>query len=282
MNDLETIKNSETQAIVDLASSIQPIEIISNGNVKRVALPPGWKLQEEDDENLGPRPSRKTGIVWLDDQESFILYIKRHDIASLTTIYCEADYKSSKIDFNCVINDHGGNEDDQQWRDHRALYTPLFSEEWNRWIGSNKRLFTQLEMALFIEENLQDIAAAENYPTGQQLLEMATSFQANQDMRFKSAIRLQNGGVNMNFVQDDDNQTLTQMKLFEKISIGIPVFWNGDAYQITARLRYRVKEGHLTFWYELIRHDKVLEDATKTMINNIKEATGVPLYFGKI
>lgn len=282
MNDLETIKNSETQAIVDLASSIQPIEIISNGYIKRVALPPGWTLREEDDENLGPRPSRKTGIVRLDDQESFILYIKRHDIASLTTIYCEADYKSSKIDFKCVINDHGGAEYDQQWRDHRALYTPIFSEEWSRWIGSNKRLFTQLEMALFIEENLQDIAAAENYPTGQQLLEMATSFQANQDMRFKSAIRLQNGGVNMNFVQDDDNQTLTQMKLFEKISIGIPVFWNGVAYQITARLRYRVKEGHLTFWYELIRQDKVLEDATKTMINNIKEATGVPLYFGKI
>ena len=85
----------------------------------------------------------------------------------------------------------------------------------------------------------------------------------------------------MSFVQDDDNQTLAQMKLFEKIAIGIPVFWNGDAYQITARLRYRVKEGRLTFWYELIRHDKVLEDATKTLINKIQDATGVPLYFGR-
>ena len=137
-------------------------------------------------------------------------------------------------------------------------------------------------MAMFIEENLQDIAASEGFPTGQQLLEMATSFQASQDMRFKSAIRLQNGGVNMSFVQDDDTQTLAQMKMFEKIAIGIPVFWNGTAYQITARLRYRVKEGRLIFWYELIRNDKVLEDATKTMIAKIKEATDVPLYFGRI
>lgn len=85
----------------------------------------------------------------------------------------------------------------------------------------------------------------------------------------------------MSFVQDDDNQTLTTMKLFEKIAIGIPIFWGGDAYQITARLRYRVKEGRLTFWYELIRPDKILEDATKTLINKIKVSTGVPLFFGQ-
>ena len=153
--------------------------------------------------------------------------------------------------------------------------------EWNRWTGNDTEPLSQTGFAMFIEDNLADIAAVEGMPTGQQLLEMATSFQANQDMRFKSAVRLQNGGVNMSFVQDDDNQTLAQMKLFEKIAIGIPVFWNGDAYQITARLRYRVKEGRLTFWYELIRHDKVLEDATKTLINKIQDATGVPLYFGR-
>ena len=84
----------------------------------------------------------------------------------------------------------------------------------------------------------------------------------------------------MNFIQDDDQQTLTQMKLFEKIAIGIPVFWNGDAYQITARLRYRVKDGKLTFWYELIRKDKVFEDASNNLINKLKSAINVPFYFG--
>lgn len=84
----------------------------------------------------------------------------------------------------------------------------------------------------------------------------------------------------MSFVQDDDKQTLATMQMFDKISIGIPVFWNGAAYQITARLRYRVKEGQLHFWYELIRPDKILEDATKTLISHIKGETDVPLYFG--
>lgn len=277
-------KTSETQAIIDLAQAIRPAELCSisqTSHIKKYALPPGWTEKVFDEEGLLEQPHRKNGSVSLDDDGSFISYINRHKIDDLSTIYCQADYKESKVAFKCIINDHGASRDGQQWRDHCAVYQPKFSEEWSRWIGGNKRQFTQLEMALFIEENLQDIAAVDGYPTGQQLLEMATSFQANQDMRFKSAIRLQNGGVNMSFVQDDDNQTLAQMKIFEKIAIGIPVFWNGDAYQITARLRYRVREGKLTFWYELIRSDKTLEHATKQLIDKIKLETGIPLYFGR-
>lgn len=277
-------KTSETQAIVDLARAIRPSELCSDSqtsHIKRYALPPGWTEKVFDEEKLLEQPYRKNGSIALDDDDSFIAYINRHKIVDLSTIYCLADYENSRIDFKCIINDHGAPQDGQQWRDHCAAYQPEFSEEWRRWVGGNKRQLSQLEFAMFIEENLNDVAAPEGMPTGSQLLEMATSFQANQDMRFKSAIRLQNGGVNMSFVQNDDNQTLATMQMFEKISIGIPVFWNGDAYQITARLRYRVREGRLNFWYELIRSDKTLEHATKQLIEKIKLETGIPLYFGR-
>ena len=279
---MDDIKNSETQEIINLAASIKPIEIASQDHVKRIALPPEWSLEENDDEKLLAVPARKKGVVRLDEQDSFIAYINRHKLTDLTTIYCQADYRQSKVDFDCVINDHNSANDGQQWRDHRAIYTPVFSEEWKRWSGGNKQQYSQVEFASFIEENLNDIAAADGMPTGTQLLEMAISFEANQDRRYKSSIRLQSGGVQLNFVEDDDAQTLQQMKLFEKISIGIPVFWNGTAYRIDARLRYRVTQGSLKFWYELIRPDKVIEDATKTMIDKIKSETCVPLYFGKI
>lgn len=287
MYEDEKVKMSETQAIVDLASKICPVEIASNDDesIRRVALPPGWEFKEIDEENLLMHPRRKKGNASLKDSESFINYINRHKNHPYTTIYCDQDYSQSKVNFTCIFNDHayqsqGGEYSYPSWRDFTAKYTPKFSEEWNRWVGGNKRQFTQLEMAEFIEENLSDIAAAEGMPTGSELLEMATSFEANQDMRLKSAIRLQSGGVNMNFVQDDDGQTLVRMKLFEKIAIGIPVFWGGDAYQIAARLRYRVKEGRLTFWYELIRSDKVLEHATKELIKKIESGTSVPLFMG--
>lgn len=281
MDQFGEIKSSETQAIIDLASQITPVEIAGQDHIKRVALPPGWELEEKDDECLRIQPYRKTGIIELKEQGSFVDYINRHKIIDLTTIYCLADYLKSEIGFRCIINDHSGQADGQQWRDHEVRYTPFFSEEWKRWTRNDRIQKSQIEFASFIEDNLADIAAAEGMPTGAQLLEMAVSFEANQDKRYKSSIRLQSGGVQLNFVEDDDAQTLQQMKLFEKIAIGIPVFWGGDAYQLTARLRYRVTQGALTLWYELIRPDKILEHATNTVIKNIKSETEVPLYFGR-
>ena len=222
----------------------------------------------------------------MSDVDSFIGYINRHKLAASTVIYTAADYAAGAISLTCIINDHmqpkeytppfGG----QNWRDFSVRYQPIKSVEWCRWNEKNAVPFTQLEFALFIEDNLQDIAAVEGMPTGQQVLEMATKFQATMDIRYKSNIRLPSGGVNLMFVNDDDAQTVESMKLFERISIGIPVFWGGDAYQVDARLRYRVKDGGLKFRYELIRADKIMEDATKKLIEKIRTETLCPLFFG--
>lgn len=249
-------------------------------DITRVALPPGWKLSEHDDEAHAMTPRRKRAKVRLHDAESFIGYAKRHGSLDYSTVWCEADYAAGKVGFTAIINDHG-EEEDPHWRDHTARYAPVYSQEWRSWIGKNKQAFSQAEFAMFIEDSLKDVASAEGLPTGAQMLEMALSFEANQDMRFKSAVRLQNGGVQMSFVQDDDSQTLARMQLFDRFAIGIPVFWNGDAYRIDARLRYRVRDGKLTFWYELVRQDKVLESATMTLIEQIRTQTGSPFFFGE-
>lgn len=250
-------------------------------SITRVALPPGWSLEETDDEKHGYTPRRKRAQVRLHDAPSFTDYVRRHGSLTDSTVWCEANYVEGKVAFVAIINDHGEEADQADWRDHTARYTPTFSEEWRRWVLKNKTTFGQAEFAQFIEDNLKDVASAEGLPTGAQMLEMALSFEANQDMRFKSAIRLQNGGVQMSFVQDDDSQTLAKMQLFDRFALGIPVFWNGDAYRIDARLRYRVRDGKLSFWFELIRQDKVLEAATTTLIEQIRTATGSPFFFGE-
>jgi len=280
------VENPELNNIAEtLAREMkQPIEIISepSGNLKRVALPPYWTLVEKDDDaRLLAAPRRKIAKVRLLDAESFIEYVRRHGSMADSTIWCVADYLAGKVNFLGILNDHGEDENKAAWRDHRATFAPVFSEEWNRWVAQHKKPFSQADFASFIEDNLKDIASVEGQPTGAQMLEMALTFEANQDMRFKSAIRLQNGGVQMSFAQDDDAQTLQKMQVFDRFSIGFPVFWNGDAYRLDARLRYRVREGKLTFWFELIRQDKVLEAATQTLIAEIREKTGNPFFFGE-
>lgn len=280
------MEKMENRPIENLAETLakelkQPFEIASNEflHVRRIAMPPGWRIQEINDETLLQQPLRKLAKVLLDDAGSFISYVNRHCTMD-TTIWVKADYSAGKIECSAIINDHGGEENGSDWRDHTATYIPRFSEEWNRWKSGDKKLMTQADFATFIEDNLADIAGSDGFPSGADMLRMAIEFEAKQDLRFKSAIRLQSGGVDLAFVQQEDNGTLQKMKLFDRFAIGVPVFWGDAAYRVEARLRYRVREGKLSFWYELIRADKVMEAAANAIVQKIADPTRKPIFYG--
>src|SRR5574337_191587 len=143
------------------------------------------------------------------------------------------------------------------------------------WLGMDGKPQSQVAFATFIEDNLRDIAATEGFPTGAEMLSMALSLEANQDSRFKSSVRLQSGGVDLTFVEKEDAETLRRMSIFERFAIGIPPFFNGPAYRVEARLRYRVRDMQLSFWYDLIRPDLTLADAVRSELASIAEKTSV-------
>ena len=149
----------------------------------------------------------------------------------------------------------------------------------------NSRPMRQAEFAAWIEDQLPDIAEVEGLPTGTQMLEMALNFEAKQDMRFKSAVRLQSGGVNMEYVSTDDGATIERMRVFDRFSVGIPVYWGCARFRVDARLRYRTTEGKLQFWYELIRPARVAEAAATDLISRLKTTLtaselSVPVFMG--
>ena len=279
-DNIQTILNAAAKPSVEIIS----LKTLQDGQLPVILTPEGYKadvltsLKLQDLEKHLDKPLRKRGVVRLHDASSFIQYVNQHQQAGRSSVWCDADYQQSKVDLVAIFNDHG--TDATGWRDHIALYSPLQSVEWKRWIGKNRQTFSQVEFALFIEDNLQDIASVEGMPTGTQMLEMAMNLEANQDSRFKSNIRLQSGGTELAFVQKEDDATLEKMRLFERFSIGIPPFFNGGAFRIDARLRYRVRDGKLTFWFELIREDKVLQAAAEEEITKIADATGTSVLQG--
>lgn len=254
----------------------RPFEI--SADLEYIALPEGWKL--EDCEKMLPSPRRKKAIVSVTDEKSFVSYAKRHGSLDCCTIWCDANYQLGKVGYTAIINDHGDDPDDQQWRDHLARFAPELSVEWKRWNSNHKKTMSQFEFASFIEENLADIASADGYPTGTAMLQMATLLEITQDSSIKSAIRLQSGGVRVSYVEDDNAETAKSMEVFNRFALGLPVFWGGAAYQVEARLKYRLNSGKLSFWYELNRPDKALEDAAKTLTESIQTTTGFPMFHG--
>jgi uncharacterized protein YfdQ (DUF2303 family) len=243
---------------------------------KAFALPPGWTKQDIDLEKMLPAPLRKKAVVSLDDSASFIDYFKKQGSLVNSSIWGRTDFATNKTMFIAVLNDHGETANETGWRDHTATFEPRLSEEWKRWntAASTKEGMSQVAFAEFIESNRQDVASGEGLPSGGEMLDMALNFEANQDMKFKSGIRLQSGAVDMAFVQSDSDQTIAKMKMFDRFNIGIPVFMGGDGYKIEARLRYRVPSGNLKFHIDLIRTDRVLDDAMKSLGKAIADGTG--------
>ena len=71
------------------------------------------------------------------------------------------------------------------------------------------------------------------------------------------------------------------MSIPEQFTIGVPVFENGDKWQVDVRFRYRIEEGgRLTMWLELVRPHKTIETAVKELRQQIGEKTGLQVLNG--
>lgn len=256
-----------------------PLEM-PEGAKPSILIPSGFEVK--DIEFLLPAPVRKRANVTLNDTGSFIAYVKKHGSLDNATIYADADFEKQTATLKAIVNDHGSEPTAATWRDHTATYQPIKTVEWKRWNDNDGayHAMPQDQFAAFLEENMGDIATVEGMPTGTEMLRMATEFEATADKRFKSKVNLQGGGINLVFVDQDNAETQSVMRVFERFGLGLRVFLNGDAYRIDARLKYRQSGGVLSFWYELIRADRVFEDAIKSEFAKVKEQTGFPLLYG--
>lgn len=273
----QTTDNIQT-AINAGAASVQPV--FSHGGIAYVAMPGEYQIR--DLENLLPAPTRKRADVATTDVDSFIFYTKKHGEADTCTIYADIDAEVSRFNLIGVLNDHGAATLAAQWRDHQCKFQPAQAVEWKRWLGKNKQQFSQTDFATWLEDNLPDIASVAGMPSGADVLQMALGFEANAEKRLRSKINLQSGGVQFEFVEDEDKDTRTKMQVFERFTLGLPVFdGSADAYPLEARLKYREKDGKVIFWYELIRSDRVFKTAVTDELARIKEATGFPVVSGK-
>lgn len=248
-----------------------------------VAVPKNFEMSaiEVDLEKFLPAPRTTTAQAVMGDDASFLAYIERHKTEASTVVWCDFDPQTYRLSFTAVFDDHANGQ--PGWRRHSAKFTPRMSNEWTAWTKANKTSMPQVEFAEFLERQELDIAQKEGRPTCLQMMEMATNFEASSDKRLRSSVRLQDGSIRLEYIDGEDEKTIQQMKLFERFTIGIPVFWGGPAYLIDARLKHRSNAGKVSFHYELVRPDRSHEDAAHELIAKIREGiNGTPLMLGQV
>ncbi len=230
-------------------------------------------------------PARKSGTVKVNDVESFIEATTRHKDDNHTVIYAALQ----PAQFLAVINDHQDStrasqsgHDGARWRDHRVAFPLAHSNEWRAWLEKDGKTFAgQEEFAYFIENNLPDFKT----PEGGRMLDIALNFRAKQSVSYKGAARLQNGSVELNYQEITEGSAgpTGKFTIPEEFTISIPV-WTGldqKKYIVEARLRYRVKSGGISIWYDLNRPHKVIEQAFADTLHTIETSLGkTPIIFG--
>lgn len=277
MNDLN--KENIAQTIFEQARKPEELQH-SRVSGKLFAVPDGWSLKTDAEmEHLQLHPRRKKGNITFTTSESFIEYVNLHKTDE-TRIYAVST-AAYPLRVRAVFNENRPSNDLAGWCDFSATFIPKTALEWETWTGLNKKPRDQFQFAAFIEENLKDIYRPDQeegratMPSGAEMLDMAIKFEVNSEKRFKSSIRLQSGGSNIDFVDTDDAATVERMSVFDKFAIGIPVFWKAQGYVITARLRYRNQSGKLVLWYELIRPDLTVDDAVSDALALIEKGTEI-------
>lgn len=267
--DLTESTDNDTQSAINAGVRIADVRQTGlRDGLPFVMVPNDCRLEFIAQGSQIEHPHRHIGTAKMRDVKSFTKYVNELNIESVTKIYATLE----PARFIAVFNDHA---EFPGFRDHRCDFTVTPSREWQTWTGRDRKSMSQLQFAELLEDNLPDIVT----PAGADMLELALNFEATKNASFRSVQRLRDGSVNFSWVDETagkDGGTIGMPAVF---IINIPVFENGLAYEVTARLKYRVADGKLAIWYELVRPHKTLETAFRAIWAEIEKDCGF-VYLG--
>lgn len=240
-------------------------------------------------------PTRIRTQVSLSDPASFTAYVNRFKDED-TLIF--ADVTDTGAKFTAILDFHKagarpGSEDAEQpakldtaiprYLSHAATFECQKTTEWLRWMDCNGKKMSQVEFATWLEEN-QDLIVE---PSGGELLELVQNLEGKSDVRFATAVKLQNG---RNSLQYDEDVTLSgtvqsksgKMEIPQNIGAGIAPFQGVSKYAVNARLKYRIEQRKLTFWFETITPHRIVRDAVNDVLLRIESETKLTPLAGKV
>jgi len=203
---------------------------------------------------------------------------------------------------------------------HRAFYQFPFSEEWKAWMkmnfnGSPDTIFDQTKFAEFLEDramdlidppdffhadfdageadpvkkaqaealkHLQDISVRLNmsYAKTMELMKLAEGLSATEQGEFSDKSKLSSGEANLSFSKVYKDGRGEDLKVPGLFLIAIPVFYNGPAWRMVVRLRFRVVSGKLIWFYQILKPEVTFKTAFDADLLKAAKETGLPLYLG--
>jgi len=252
----------------DIAAAIEAGRALGRNQIHELNGAPFMVTDDNESitnlEHLLMKPRRIQQRVTASDAQSFTEYYNRYSNDD-SVIFC--DIKAGR--FKAIIDYHG--KDSPERCDHILLFDVENTQEWDEWNKHSGSKMDQVEFAMFIEDNLDEIVD----PVGATMLEIALSLNATTKTIFKSGTRLHDGQVQLEFVEDIKGSAgaMGNLTIPETIRLGIRPFRGAERYELNAKFRYRINQGRLVMWYDLKRPESVFETAIAGELTVIEKNT---------
>lgn len=257
----ESNLDDSLELLLDVGRSQADAMMVDGGNVPYVLVPAGSKVQPVPELIFNEHcvaPERIKQIVKVLDPDSFVNYYKLFSDLNSRVF---ADETTMKV--LAVLDYHNTGALGPRWGQHKTELNLVLSEPWKVWINSNNKHLTQTEFSEFLEQNSMDITN----PSAATVREMCGDLQATTEVEFASGVRMQDGQIRFKYTESTKaTMKGNQLDVPERFTLGVPVFIGGADISLEALLRFRAKEGKLSFWYTLVRP----EDAKRTAFQSAR------------
>lgn len=287
-NIIEEYNQPEVKEITEPRTGVKALVIVKGNSVQPLPATHFDDYREE--------PAERTGTANFTAIESLIDHVNRFKDTD-SALFAVDD--RTKPSITAILNYHrAGAEGAPRFGGHRSCFAFPLSDEWKAWAQQDGKPLTMGEFAAFLEDRIIDVldspaesdlsddlrrfvgAVGGAIATPNKLIELSVGLKVNDNSAVKQAVNLSTGEAQIQFVSehvDDQGQPLKVPSLF---LIGIPVFKNGPAYRIAARLRYRKTAEGLVFFYQLWRADRTFDHSFTEACERVRDETELPLLFG--
>ena len=261
-------------------------------------------------DSRAPNPAFRRGTAVLTSLDSFIAHVNRFGDGD-SAVFADENRASPSVlavldyhrkDVLAVEGDEAeGSMTHGEYRHgkHRSLFSFPLSDEWKAWHAGDSTKMSMADFAIFLENNVLDIAEITKAPTGterfveqnggignvadwQMLTRLARGLRIDENSTVSEAITLASGEGELTISNTHDTEVGgVKVKVPTMFFIEIPIFREGVFYRLPVRLRYRKDRGGVAFWYEIWRSDRSFMDAFNEAVGRIRVETPAQVFYGK-
>ncbi len=234
-------------------------------------------------------PERREGTATVTVMQSFIDLVNRHKDGD-SAIFAETVWPSPKL---TAVIDYHGRDGEARFGRHRVVYGFPVSDELKAWVELNGKSMSQGDFAAFIENRIADLGEPmpeeielyerlfkTAFAMPNQMVDLSRGLAVRVAAEVKNAVTLQSGEMEVVFREEHRNDVGEKITVPGLFMLSVPAFRDGDPVRIVARLRYRMREQKLTWFYQLYQWELEVRNRVSEDLARAAEETELPAYEG--